>query len=134
MTHTPASKALSESLLSIIRQQRHFGARVIISSQEPTISPRLMDLCSMTMVHRFTSPEWFGVLRRHISTGEEQKNPDELFRRILNLRVGEALLFAPSALLYCADGRTPERLGSDLLQMKMRKRVTWDGGKSVVCV
>lgn len=93
MTHTPAFKALTESILSTIRQQRHFGARVVISSQEPTISPRLMDLCSMTMVHRFTNPEWFGVLRRHISTGEEQKNPDELFRRILKLRVGEALLF-----------------------------------------
>ena len=63
MTDTPASKALTELILSIIRQQRHFGARVIISSQEPTISPRLMDLCSMIMVHRFTSPEWFGVLR-----------------------------------------------------------------------
>lgn len=134
MTDTPASKVLTESILSIIRQQRHFGARVIISSQEPTISPRLMDLCSMTMVHRFTSPEWFGVLRRHISTGEEQKNPDELFRRILNLGVGEALLFAPSALLYRTDGITPETLGSDLLQVKVRKRVTWDGGKSIVCV
>ena len=134
MTDTPASKALTESLLSIIRQQRHFGARVIISSQEPTISPRLMDLCSMTIIHRFTSPEWFGVLRRHISMGEDQKNPEELFRRILHLRVGEALLFAPSALLYRTDEGAPERLGSDPLHMKMRKRVTWDGGKSVVCV
>ena len=134
MTDTPASKVLTESLLSIIRQQRHFGARVIISSQEPTISPRLMDLCSMTMIHRFTSPEWFGVLRRHISTGEEQKDSDELFRRILKLRVGEALMFAPSALLYRSDESSPERLGSDLLQIKVRRRVTWDGGKSIVCI
>lgn len=86
----------------------------------------------MSMVHRFTSPEWFGVLRRHISAGEEQKNADELFRRILNLGVGEALLFAPSALLYRKDGMMPEILGSDLLQAKVRKRVTWDGGKSIV--
>lgn len=88
----------------------------------------------MTIVHRFTSPEWFEVLRRHISTGEGQKNPEKLFQRILNLRVGEALFFAPSALLYRMDERKPERLGSDILQMKVRKRVTWDGGKSVVCV
>ena len=134
MTDTPASKVLTESLLSIIRQQRHFGARVIISSQEPTISPRLMDLCSMTMVHRFTSPEWFSVLRRHIFTGEDQKDADGLLRRISNLGVGQALLFAPSTLLYREDGNTPETLGSDLLQIKVRKRVTWDGGKSIVCV
>ena len=88
----------------------------------------------MTIIHRFTSPEWFGVLRRHISLGDEQKDSDELFRRILHLRVGEALLFAPSALLYRTDEGPPERLGSDPLQMKMRKRVTWDGGKSVVCI
>lgn len=79
----------------------------------------------MSMVHRFTSPEWFGVLRRHISAGEEQKNPDELVRRILNLGVGEALLFAPSAVLYRTDWIMPEMLGSDLLQAKVRKRVTW---------
>ena len=63
-----------------------------------------------------------GVLRRHISAGEEQKNPDELFRRILNLGVGEALLFAPSALLYRTDEITPETLGLDLLQVKVKKR------------
>ena len=131
LTDTPASKILTESLLSVIRQQRHFGARVIISTQEPTISPRLMDLCSTTVIHRFTSPEWFSVLRRHISM-EEQNSP-ELFRRILNLRVGEALLFAPSTLLCRKHGRTPERLGTDLLQIKVRRRVTWDGGKSIVC-
>lgn len=94
-----------------------------------------MDLCSTSIVHRFTSLEWFDVLCRHISAGEEQKNPDELFRRILNLGVGEALLFAPSALLYRTDGITPEMLGSDLLQAKVRKSVTWDGGEnSIVCV
>lgn len=132
MTDTPASKVLTESLLSIIRQQRHFGVRVIISTQEPTISPRLMDLCSITVLHRFTSPEWFSILRRHILMEEEKNDPDGLFRRILNLRVGEALLFAPSALLCRVNGRTPERLGSDLLQVRVRRRVTWDGGKSIV--
>ena len=134
MTDTPASKALTESLLSVIRQQRHFGVRVIISTQEPTVSPRLMDLCSMTVVHRFTSPEWFNVLRRHISMSHEKNDSEELFKRILNLRVGEALLFVPSALLMRADRGSPSRLGSDLLQAKVRKRFTWDGGKSIVCV
>ena len=88
----------------------------------------------MTVVHRFTSPEWFSVLRKHISMSEEKNRSEELFKRILNLRVGEALLFAPSALLRRADEGSPERLGSDLLQIKVRRRLTWDGGKSIVCV
>lgn len=133
MTDTPASKILTESLLSVIRQQRHLGARVIISTQEPTISPRLMDLCAVTMIHRFTSPEWFAILRQHISM-DSKNSSEELFNRIVNLRVGNALLFAPSALLGRADVKTPERLGSDLLHMKVRKRLTWDGGKSIVCL
>ena len=134
MTNTPASKALTESLLSAIRQQRHFGARIVISTQEPTISPHLIDLCSMTVIHRFTSPEWFNVLRKHISIDQEKDVSAELFEQILNLRVGEALVFAPSALLSGKrDGsQGARRLGSDLLQIKVRKRLTWDGGKSIV--
>lgn len=134
ITDTPASKVLTESLLSVIRQQRHFGVRVIVSTQEPTISPRLMELCSMIVVHRFSSPEWFNVLRRHISMDEGKHGSEELFKRVLNLRVGEALLFAPSALLGSADESAPRRLGSTLLQIKVRKRLTWDGGKSIVCI
>ena len=61
---------------------------------------------------------------------EERKNTTKkLFKRILNLRIGEALLFAPSALLGRADGELPEKF-----QIKVRKRLTWDGGKSIVCV
>jgi hypothetical protein len=57
MTDAPASKTLTESLLTVIRQQRHYGARMIISIQEPTISPRLIDLCSVTVIYFFSSPE-----------------------------------------------------------------------------
>lgn len=71
---------------------------------------------------------------------EDDRNP-ELFKRILDLRVGEALLFAPSTLLVSsrdADGwggdsvGMPTRLGAELLKIKVRKRVTWDGGKSIL--
>jgi hypothetical protein len=137
MTNTPASKDLTESLLTVIRQQRHYGARVIISTQEPAISPRLIDLCSMLIIHRFSSPEWFDVIRKHVSVGDtDNASLEKLFRRIINLRVGEALLFAPSAILSKREeGRdTLFQLSSSLLKIKMRNRLTWDGGKSVVCV
>src|SRR5437016_3909932 len=103
MTDTPAAKELTECFLTVIRQQRHYGARVIISTQEPTISPRLIDLSSITIVHRFFSPEWFTVLRRHIIVTAERSGGDadtmELFQKISGLRTGEALVFAPSAIL-----------------------------------
>ena len=97
MTDTPASKALTESLLSLVRQQRHYGARVLISTQEPTVSPRLIDLGAMAVVHRFSSPEWMNVLKKHISILENSKanySEGSLFNQILRLKTGEALVFA----------------------------------------
>ncbi|KAH0544745.1 hypothetical protein FGG08_001112 [Glutinoglossum americanum] len=138
MTDTPASRDLTESLLTVIRQQRHYGVRVIISTQEPTVSPRLIDLCSITVIHRFSSPEWFNVLRKHISIVGEQvvtNGLDELFEGILNLRTGEAIVFAPSAVVQRREGEEPSgKLNGELLKMRMRKRLSWDSGKSIVCI
>jgi DNA helicase HerA-like ATPase len=138
MTDTPAAKALTEALLTVIRQQRHYGTRVIISTQEPTISPKLIDLCSVTVIHRFSSPEWFTTLRRHISLANEQESNSndtvELFRRITNLNTGEALVFAPSALVPKEGKKGWTRMAEGVLKIKVRKRVTFDRGKSVVCL
>lgn len=67
MNKSVEASSLTESLLSIIRLQRHLGVRIIISTQEPTISPRLLDLSSVTIVHRFTSPEWLRALEQHLT-------------------------------------------------------------------
>ncbi|KAF8459917.1 hypothetical protein BDZ91DRAFT_740557 [Kalaharituber pfeilii] len=156
------STMLTSTLLSIIRQQRHLATRIIIATQEPTISPRLMDLASVTFIHRFTSPDWFNTLRKHLSiANKEGEEATQLFRRIQGLRVGEALVFAPSAILvderaavdtfdleafdvsgtWDANGgseRGNEKLGTQLKRMreeffkvKVRSRVTQDGGKSI---
>ncbi|KAK3331156.1 hypothetical protein B0H66DRAFT_598651 [Apodospora peruviana] len=57
MNELAECQTLTENLLSTIRLQRHLGARVLIATQEPTISHKLLDLCSVTVVHRFTSPD-----------------------------------------------------------------------------
>lgn len=140
MTDTPASKALTDSLMGVIRQQRHYGARVIISTQEPSISPKLIDLCSLTVMHRFSSPEWLDVLQKHILVKDEAGERGSkvgLLREIMRLRTGEAFVFAPSAIFGGEndEGESRRRSGADeLLKIKMRKRVTWDGGRSIVCV
>ena len=85
MGDSAESGTLTDSLISAIRLQRHVGARIIIATQEPTISPKLLDLCSVTIVHRFTSPDWLEVLRKHLAGANHKSiavkggahNPDE---------------------------------------------------------
>ncbi|KAG5914687.1 hypothetical protein E4U42_000362 [Claviceps africana] len=193
MTDSTESQALTESLLATIRLQRHLGARVIIATQEPTISPKLLDLCSVTLVHRFTSPDWLQSLKRHLAAAaqpgltaraassssssqsseqgalaEGRDTLSALFARIVVLRQGEALLFCPSALVGVVKGADAPgadsdgladwaeswsgggaheagrvlledgsgnhlvRLGCGVMHIRVRERVTEDGGKSIM--
>ncbi|MCJ1245582.1 hypothetical protein MMC30_002786 [Trapelia coarctata] len=145
MTGTDSASMFTETLLQVIRQQRHLATRVIIATQEPTVSPKLLDLCTMTIVHRFTSPDWFTSLRTHLAgvfgvDGESQRDAKEIFKAIVNLRAGEALLFSGTAMLEIAttttDQGTPvvEKLGSSYVKMRVRKRLTVDGGRSIMAV
>jgi hypothetical protein len=138
---------LTNTLLSSIRLQRHLGTRVFISTQEPTISPKLLDLCSITIVHRFTSPDWLRELRSHLAAlDNDEEDPRKsklklinIFNQIVKLRTGEALLFAPSAIIGVekkqnengAEETEMKRLGIGCLKIKIRARVTSDGGRSV---
>jgi len=84
------------------------------------------------------------VLRKHVSVVEDDSKDSELFRRIIDLRVGEGLLFAPSAVVSrntileehyptgeddgFEDDRKEgiEKLGSRFLKAKIRRRLTAD--------
>ncbi|KAF2175168.1 hypothetical protein K469DRAFT_724395 [Zopfia rhizophila CBS 207.26] len=134
MLKTPGSKALTDYLLTTIRLQRHFGARVVISTQEPTLLTDLIALCSITIIHRFTSPDWFAALKKHIpisNTGEEK---DEIMSRIEKLRTGTALVYASNAVLRRNGDGGLEKGTGRLMSVRVRKRVTADGGQSVVAV
>ncbi|KAK2071632.1 hypothetical protein P8C59_006038 [Phyllachora maydis] len=173
MTGSDDSKGLTESLLTIIRMQRHLGARVFISTQEPTINPKLIDLCSISLVHRFTSPDWLNTLRKHLAGGSStsrlleraakvggaareeatqvgeyrglqglavhsEEVALELFAKIVNLRVGEALLFAPSGIIGLQEAQQAcsspsfRRLADGVLKVRIRHRTTGDGGRSIM--
>jgi hypothetical protein len=151
MKDTTEANNLTNTLLSSIRLQRHLGVRVFISTQEPTISPKLLDLCSITIVHRFSSPDWLRCLRLHLPAldHEDEENGQKVnvrtvFNKIVRLRVGEALLFAPSAIIGVVNGKEENgaadvddqlqvnKLGVGYLKIKIRARVTEDGGKSVL--
>ncbi|KAI1328109.1 hypothetical protein F5Y16DRAFT_409972 [Xylariaceae sp. FL0255] len=171
MGDTTEAAAFTDGLLATIRYQRHIGTRIVISTQEPTISPKLLDLCSVTIVHRFTSPDWLRVLTQHLAgvstvpkasnmvNGTENSesiesaldglNPlkistnspgMELFSRIIGLRTGEALIFAPSAVVgLCREIRpsqdlriVSQKLAYGVLHVIVRDRITADGGRSLM--
>jgi hypothetical protein len=62
-------------------------------------------------------------------------NKKGLLREIMRLKTGEALVFAPSAIFGAGCEVGERRNGTDdLLKVRIRKRVTWDGGRSILCV
>ncbi|KAI1347259.1 hypothetical protein F5Y01DRAFT_307664 [Xylaria sp. FL0043] len=166
MGETSDSDVLTNNLLRAIRKQRHLGARIVISTQEPTISPKLLDLCSITIVHRFSSPDWLNALTKHLAgiskvskltskaagvndyeeedteshglSGIDLSADDpilDLFSQIVELPTGEALVFAPSAIvsLEKKHGKlVPKKLAHRVLRVVMRARITADGGKSIM--
>lgn len=140
MTSTAAAITFTDKLLQLIRQQRHLATRVVISTQEPTISPHLLDLCTVTIVHRFTSPQWFRTLREHlagVSTAEElggvtKRDARSIFAEIVELEPGEALMFCPSAVLDWVEDEAPRKLGMEWLKIRIRRRLTEDGGRSIL--
>ncbi|KAL4940622.1 hypothetical protein BDV06DRAFT_230213 [Aspergillus oleicola] len=137
ITDTPTAKDLTETFLIIIRQQRHLGVRTIISTLEPVISPKLIDLCSTTIIHRFTSPNWYTTVHRHIPIENNfNDGKDKILEplyQISSLRAREAIVFAPSAHLL-----NEEHMELDTkhhtLRMAVRNRITWDDGRTIVCV
>ncbi|KAJ5471931.1 hypothetical protein N7539_008500 [Penicillium diatomitis] len=153
MKDSVEAQNFTDTLLSTVRLQRHLGARIFISTQEPTISSDLLDLCSVAIVHRFSSPAWVRALQSHVAAAalnlhaakdslakDEQALLDiptrlSIFHRIVNLKVGEALLFSPGAMLSIVSKEAEQemvRLGSGYMTIKVRGRLTEDGGKSVL--
>lgn len=152
MTDTSPAQKLTDNLLSVIRQQRHLATRVLISTQEPTISPKLLDLCNVIIAHRFTSPEWLSFMKRHLAAIAVEAESNALLARIVGLNEGEAYLFAPAGIISNRDfeqiytredpdgeGGSDEdededvsKLGLGYLKIKVRKRLTEDGGKSIL--
>jgi hypothetical protein len=128
MDTSTAASTFTKSLVTTIRLQRHTGTRVIIATQEPTISADLMDLCSITIVHHFNSPAWFTAIKDHLAAASEA-NRQEMFNTIVNLNAGQSLVFSPSSFL-CLDDDGKGKLGTGFMKMKTRTRKGVDSGRS----
>lgn len=96
----------------------------------------------MTIVHRFTSPSWLAALKSHLAgvsvEGEAStRDVGVIFRQIVNLEAGEALLFSPSAMIQPDEdaglhGLKMQKLGLGYIKVRVRQRMTADGGRSVM--
>ncbi|KAK3673914.1 hypothetical protein LTR78_006116 [Recurvomyces mirabilis] len=134
LNKSDAAATFTEHLLSTIRTQRHNGTRVVISTQEPTLSPSLLDLCNTSIIHHFNSPAWFAAIEGHLGGASSMTTTEhgraELFKRILGLKLGESLVFSPSSFVGSDEDGMPRKLGSGVLSLQTRLRMGMDIGMS----
>lgn len=100
----------------------------------------MLDLCTFALVFGFSAPKWSNHIGEHLNgLGLDGQ---QLYKQAVTLQPGEALCFSPSALVmpgqteHGGDGGAvqPIRLGSGYLRIRTRKRVTLDGGASLLAV
>lgn len=131
LTASAEATKLTDDLIAVIRQQRHMSARVVVATQEPTVSNQLLDLCNVSIIHRFNSPHWYKTLRDHLAGAcTEGCDKEMLFRKIVRLSTGEALVFCPTAVLRVESGE-PVPLQDGHVKIIVRNRVSADGGRSI---
>lgn len=137
MNESAAATEFTDHLLLTVREQRHNSTRVYIATQEPTVSEKLLDLCSVSIIHRFSFPAWFHTIKNHLGGASEMRTSremqKEMFERIVHFNVGEAFVFSPSSYV-CMDDETeaPKKLGASVLKMQTRIRKGIDGGMSML--
>lgn len=129
-----------------------------MTTVEPTaLPPVLIDLCSVAILHRFSSPAWWEAIVKHVSA---DFSDDDAFDHVVKLKVrvcrashvisrwltsraqtGEAVILAPSGLgRFPSAGKAftgnPElaQFGRRYLLARTRRRVTADGGASRMVV
>ncbi|KAJ7085504.1 hypothetical protein B0H15DRAFT_377382 [Mycena belliarum] len=130
------SARLTQSIGNTIRLQRHLATRVVVATQEPTVVPAtILDLASIIVCHRFSSPAWCAHLARHVSAGSDAAG---WYDEVMLLETGDALVFAPAAAVAAGEeggvGRGVKLLGRAHMRLRVRPRLTQDGGASVLAV
>ncbi len=80
-------------VVETIREMRHHATSVVIASQDPISVPRaVVELTSILLLHRITSPAWLKYLKGAISALEGLSDG-----HVATLKPGEALLWAQRA-------------------------------------
>jgi hypothetical protein len=122
-----AHKYISESdlisqVVETIREMRHQATNVIIASQDPLSVPRaIIELTSVLILHRMTSPQWLKHLRTAIVALDDVQDA-----AVTSLQPGEALVWAQRS--------TDKRFMTRPQKVAIRPRFTQHGGGTKTAV
>ncbi len=120
----PGCVELSNAIVETVRLMRHEGIRVLISTQSPlTMPPELLELTSVTALHKFQSAGWAKYL------GSKVTLPEGVFDEINSLGQGQALLLS-TQISSPNNADEGERCVVNHLKVNIRPRLTLDLGAS----
>jgi hypothetical protein len=107
---------LTQAIVENVRLMRHRGTTVVLASQDPPSVPKeVIELSTIVVAHRFTSPKWLDHIRKvNAAFGEAAMQPSQLAR----LDAGEAFVWSVGG---AEEFRRPQRV-------VMRPRLTRHGG------
>ncbi|PPQ99049.1 hypothetical protein CVT24_003609 [Panaeolus cyanescens] len=141
LSHDRTASGLTKALLELIRQQRHLGMRVLISTQGKA---HYIFVSFYTSDKSFSSPNWWQHLIQHVPTDFSHS---DAFDKVVKLQTGQAMLLAASGIGVftaadasdarespdiLASGKVLAHFGRRYLIIKTRKRITADGGGSIL--
>ncbi|KAI7868376.1 hypothetical protein K492DRAFT_139224, partial [Lichtheimia hyalospora FSU 10163] len=112
---------LALDIVDIIRMQRHYGMRCIVSTQNPCIlNKEVIELSNFILLHRFSSPRWLEYINNLSYIKKEifinNKKIDTL-DYLLKLETGKCILVCSKDDLFT--------------NIKIQKRITYDFGCSI---
>lgn len=127
MVFDEAHKYISESgligeVVAMIREMRHWATSVVIASQDPLSVPRaIIELTSVLILHRMTSPQWLKHLRSAIVALSDVQDA-----AVTSLLPGEALAWAQRS--------TDKRFTQRPQKLAVRPRFSQHGGGTKTAV
>lgn len=116
------NKDLVNSITTAIREMRHKGVSVMIASQDPMSLPvEIIELSSVVVMHRFSSPAWVKHVQKAITPLQTLTATE-----MAALGSGEAYLWANKA--------TDKTITQRPIKICIRPRVTKHGGDTIQAV
>lgn len=116
------NKELVGSITTAIREMRHKGVSIMIASQDPMSLPtEIIELSSIVVMHRFSSPAWVKHVQKAITPLQTLTATE-----MAGLGSGEAFLWANKA----SDKMITQRP----IKISIRPRVTKHGGETIQAV
>jgi hypothetical protein len=116
-----AHKYITESnligqVVETIREMRHQATTVVIASQDPLSVPRaVIELTSILLLHRMTSPQWLKHLKSALAAIE-------------GIKEGHLTALGPGEALVWAQRSTERRFTLQPQKIQVRPRFTQHGG------